>query len=275
MRPLLIMANAEIREGLRNRWIVSAIVGLTLFAFSLALLGSAPIGEVRASALNITSVSLSSLSVYLIPLIALMLAFDAIVGEAERGTLLLLLSYPIQRWQVLVGKFLGHICILSLAIVTGYGLAGLYISLNHAIAIVEWANYLSMIASTLLLGAVFLSIGYLLSVLVKERATAIGAAIVTWLLMIVVYDFMLLGLVLADKQQFISGKMLAAVIYLNPADIYRLFNLAGNESASLISGMSDLAGTVLLQPWSMIMALLIWIAAPLIAAITIFNRSEI
>jgi Cu-processing system permease protein len=275
MRPLLIMAMAEIREGLRNRWIVSAILGLTLFAFSLALLGSAPIGEVKASALSITTVSLASLSVYLIPLIALMLAFDAIVGEAERGTLLLLLTYPIKRWQVLAGKFLGHMSILSLAVVIGYGLAGLYISLKHAIDITEWLNYGSMIASTLLLGSVFLSIGYLLSVLIKERATAIGASIAVWLVMIVVYDFMLLGLVLSDKEQLISGKILAAIIYLNPTDIYRLFNLAGNESAALISGMGDLAGTVLLQPWSMIIALLIWIATPLIAAISIFHRTEV
>ena len=42
-----------------------------------------------------TVVSLASLTVFLVPLIALLLAYDAIVGEAERGTLLLLLAYPV------------------------------------------------------------------------------------------------------------------------------------------------------------------------------------
>ena len=41
-------------------------------------------------------VSLSSLTIFLVPLIALLLSHDAIVGEAERGTLLLLLSYPVR-----------------------------------------------------------------------------------------------------------------------------------------------------------------------------------
>lgn len=275
MRLTLILALAEIREGLRNRWIATAILGLTIFTFSLAMLGSVPIGDVKASAMNIMTVSLSSLSVYLIPLICLMLAFDTIVGEAEHGTLLLLFTYPVKRWQILVGKFLGHIAILSLAVITSYGLAGLYISLKYPTDITEWLNYSTMIASTLLLGSVFLSIGYLVSVLVKARATAMGASIVIWLVMVVAYDFMLLGMVLSDKEQIIDGKILATLIYMNPTDIYRLFNLAGNDAAGLITGLNDLAGTLLLQPLSMLIALLTWIVVPLSAAIIIFHRREI
>ena len=61
-----------------------------------------------AGALDVSVVSRTSLSVYLLPLIALLLAFDALVGEFERGTMLLLLSYPVARWQVVMGKFSGH-----------------------------------------------------------------------------------------------------------------------------------------------------------------------
>ena len=43
------------------------------------------------------------------PLIALLLSYDAIVGEVERGTMMLLLTYPVARWQVVLGKFLGHV----------------------------------------------------------------------------------------------------------------------------------------------------------------------
>ena len=275
MKPILIMALAEIREGLRNRWIAVAIAGLSVFAFSLALLGSAPVGEIKASALDITTVSLASLSVYLIPLIALLMAFDSIVGEAEHGTLLLLLTYPIQRWQVLSGKFLGHIIILSLSIIIGYGLGGLYISFNHATGVNDWLNFARMIASTLLLGCIFLSIGYLLSVLVKQRATAIGACVAVWVLMIVVYDFILLGLVLTDSEQTLKGEFLAVLIYLNPTDIYRLYNLVGNESASLITGMVNLSDTIFLETWALVSALLMWIAVPFVTAVLIFHRREV
>ena len=40
-------------------------------------------------------VSLSSLTIFLLPLIALLISYDAVVGEMERGTMLLLLSYPV------------------------------------------------------------------------------------------------------------------------------------------------------------------------------------
>ena len=42
-----------------------------------------------------TVASLTSLATFLMPLIALLLAYDAIVGEEEGGTLLLLLTYPL------------------------------------------------------------------------------------------------------------------------------------------------------------------------------------
>ena len=92
---------------------------------SLALLGSAPTGQVGVGELDVVIVSLTSLSIFLVPLIALLIAHDAIVGEAERGTLPLLLSYPVRRWQVIVGKFCGHVLILLFATIIGYGAAAL------------------------------------------------------------------------------------------------------------------------------------------------------
>ena len=115
MNAALTIAGKEIREGLRNRWILATTLLLAVLALTLSFLGSAPTGTVKASPLDVIVVSLSSLTIFLIPLIALLLSHDAIVGEAERGTLLLLLSYPVRRGQVILGKFLGHIAILQRA----------------------------------------------------------------------------------------------------------------------------------------------------------------
>ena len=51
------------------------------------LLGSSPTGTVKADPLAVTVVSLSSLSIFLVPLIAMLLAYDAVVGEVDRGTM--------------------------------------------------------------------------------------------------------------------------------------------------------------------------------------------
>ena len=77
------IALKEIRGGLRNRWVASLIVTLAGLALILALLGAAPGGGVKASALSVTVVSLASLSVYLLPLIALMLSYDASSARAS------------------------------------------------------------------------------------------------------------------------------------------------------------------------------------------------
>ena len=104
-----LIAMQEIRVGLRNRWVLATTLLLAALALSLVLLGSAPTGTVKADPLAVVIVSLSSLTIFLVPLIALLLSFDAIVGEHERGTLMLLLAYPVARWQVVVGKVLGQV----------------------------------------------------------------------------------------------------------------------------------------------------------------------
>jgi Cu-processing system permease protein len=180
MRTLTQLAGKEFRDGLRNRWVAASIAALAGLALVLALLGSAPVGDVGASALSVTVVSLTSLTVYLLPLIALMLSYDAIVGEQERGTLQLLLSYPVARWQVVLGKFLGHLLILVLAIILGFGSAALVITGLGGADREGWLAFLSLCGSAALLGAVFVALGYLLSVLCDERAKAAGLAIGLW-----------------------------------------------------------------------------------------------
>ena len=119
--PVAVIALQEIENGLRNRWVLAATLLLACLALSLTLLGSAPTGAVKVSALTVTVVSLASLTIFLVPLIALLLAYEAIVGEAERGTLLLLLAYPVARQQVLARQVPGSSVHPRVATVVGYG----------------------------------------------------------------------------------------------------------------------------------------------------------
>jgi len=95
---------------------------------------------------------------------------------AEHDTPVLLLTYPVARWQVVMGKFFGHMMILLAAVVVGYGGAAVITVLFTQNGIDGWQAYVSMMGSSLLLGAVFIALGYLVSVLVRERSTAAGAA---------------------------------------------------------------------------------------------------
>src|SRR3546814_17595274 len=64
------LAMQEIRAGLRNRWVVATTLLLAALSLSLALLGSAPTGVVKADPLAVVVVSLASLTIFLVPLIA-------------------------------------------------------------------------------------------------------------------------------------------------------------------------------------------------------------
>ena len=274
MSTILVIAEKEIREGLRNRWVLATTLLLATLALSLTFLGSAPTGNVGASRLDVVIVSLSSLSVFLVPLIALLISHDAVVGEMERGTMLLLLSYPVKRWQVVLGKFLGHLAILAFSTVVGYGIAAVALAFTGgAIGRESWAAFASLIGSSILLGAVFVAIGYLVSALVGERGTAGGIAIGIWLVFVLVYDMALLGLLVVDQGRTVTGGMLNVLLLLNPTDAYRLINLGGTAGA--ISGMGGMADIATLAPAALLAALLAWAAIPLAAAILVFSRREL
>jgi ABC-type transport system involved in multi-copper enzyme maturation permease subunit len=139
MKQIFVIALKEVQDGMRNRWVILIALSMAAFALILALLGSVPTGMTKISTLAVTVVSLASLGIFFIPLISLLLTYDSIVGEAERGTLILLLSYPIARWQVIAGKFCGALVLLFLAVALGYGSAGIAIGLTAETAFTEQA----------------------------------------------------------------------------------------------------------------------------------------
>lgn len=276
MNTIITIAVKEIRQAVRNRWVLAATLLLAGLALSLTFLGSAPTGNVGVRALDVVIVSLSSLTIFLVPLIALLISHDAIVGDMERGTMLLLLSYPVARWQVLLGKFLGHLSVLTFATCLGYGaaVAALSATASH-FAQGSLAAFAAMIGSSVLLGAVFVAIGYLVSALVRDRGTAAGLCIGLWLLLVLIYDMALLGLLVLDQGRNISGATLNALLLLNPTDVYRLFNLTGFANVSLFSGMAGLAGSTNLSVQTLVAALSIWTLIPLALAMLAFSRREL
>jgi Cu-processing system permease protein len=274
MKTVTIAAQ-EIRVGLRNRWVAATTGLMAALALSLVLLGSAPTGSIGADPLAVVVVSITSLTIFLIPLIALLLSFDSIVGEHERGTLMLLLSYPLARWQVVVGKVLGQTVILGGATLVGYGAAAAALGLQAEIAAEAWLAYSGMIASSVMLGAAFIAMGCLASTLVRERATAAGLAVGVWLFFVLIYDSALLGLLVADQGRVVGEQGLNALLLLNPADAFRLFNMTATESVSVYSGMAGPGDPSGMTSAILLGSLAAWILVPLLLAVAVFHRRAV
>ena len=274
MRGILTVASSELRIGLRNRWVLMATLLLAALSLALAFLGAAPGGTIDAGRLTVTAVGLASLATYLVPLIALLLAYDAIVGELDRGTLLLLLSYPLARHEIVLGKFLGQVTVVAIATVLGFGAAALAVAATGDIRAGELLLFWRLVASSVLLGAAFVGLGHLASCLVRDRNTAAGLAIGIWLFLVLLFDMGLLAALVADDGGMFSKHVFPWLLIANPADAYRLLNLSGMPSIEQLSGMAGLAKTAKPASSILLASIVAWILLPLALTAARFQRRE-
>ena len=275
MTAVAAIAGREVLAGIRNRWMLAASLLLGVLALTLAFVGSAPAGPVAASRLAITVVSLSSLSIFLVPLIGLLVSYDALVGEIERGTMPLLMTYPVTRWRIVLGKFAGQVAILAIATVTGFGVAALITGLGEGGDAEAWRAFGVMVGGSILLGAAFIALGTLFSAVVAERGTAAGISVAAWLVFVVLFDMALLAILVADEGQVVSGDLFRVLLLLNPTDVYRMLTLSGSETVGALSGMAGVSAEAAFGHALLLPVMVLWIAAPLALAGLLFGRKEL
>ena len=275
MTAVAAIAGREVLAGIRNRWMLAASLLLGVLALTLAFVGSSPAGPVAASRLAITVVSLSSLSVFLVPLIGLLVSYDTLVGEVERGTMPLLMTYPVTRWRIVLGKFAGQVAILAIATVIGFGVAALITGLGEGGDAEAWRAFGVMVGGSILLGAAFIALGTLFSAVVAERGTAAGVSVAAWLVFVVLFDLALLAILVADEGQVVSGDLFRVLLLLNPTDVYRMLTLSGSETVGALSGMAGVSAEAAFGHALLVPVMVLWIAAPLALAGLLFGRKEL
>ncbi len=264
LKPIAIVAGKEFRDRIRNRWVLAIAVVFAAFALLIAYFGAAQQGAVGFRGIEVTIASLTSLVIYLLPLIALILGFDAIVGERERGSLDLLLSLPITRLELLLGKYLGLAAALTLSTLLGFGLTGvLFVSQAEAGALF---HYIGFVASAILMGLSFLSIAVLLSTLASDRTRASGAAIGVWFFFVLVFDLILLGLLVASGSGDAGGVALPYLLLANPADIFRILNIFSMDEVKSLYGLATVFPPELADPWLLGGVMGLWLVIPLMLA---------
>ena len=272
---LAAIAVKELRDGLRNRWALSIALGLAVLALVIAWFGPAASGTVGFASLGATVVSLASLAVFLVPLVALLLGYEAVVGEAERGTLLLLLAYPVSRGLLLAGKFAGHALLLAAAITVGLGGAALVLAATGAAAAEGfWPAFARLVASTVLLGWAFLALAYAISAGAREKGRAAALALAAWLGLVLVYDLLLLGALVAAAGR-VPAWLFEALLVANPADAFRVLNLGGEAAREALGGLGGLVHGAALSPALLVSVLLAWTALLLGLAFWRFARRPV
>lgn len=271
---IVTVLKKEVADNIRNKWI---IVLTAIFAI-LTLAASILAGGGRLGGLEETVTSLMSISMILIPLIAIMLGYATISGEDEDGSLAVLLSYPIRRGEVFLGKFFGLAIVIALATSVGFGISGIAIGLSKSAT--PWGNYAAFILLAVLLGVLYLSVSMCFSALFKRRVASLGAGILLFFWS-TIYGTVLMGI------YFATGGSMSDFTSMNPSipdwfwnSIY-LSPMDMNQTATMLVFNIERAFGFAIDVPSFINltrilgAHLAWIAIPLVIAYAAFDRRDI
>jgi Cu-processing system permease protein len=271
-RIVTTLFKKEISDSLNNRWFMlyaAAFTGLALLLSWLSL-SSGGTGYSGFAGFGRTAASLVNLVLLVVPLMALTIGASSLSGERERGTLSYLLSQPVDRSEVLIGKYLGLAGALLGALALGFGLSAMIIAGRGGQTDAKAYGLLVVFAFILALG--MLSLGFLISVLTRKSAVATGVALFAWLSLVFVGDLGLMGTTLAFKLPIHTLFNLALI---NPLQVFKMSALISINSTLDVLGP---AGVYAMQTyrdnltWLFLGSLLAWIVLPLFATYVVFDR---
>lgn len=211
-----IIARRELREALRGKWLAFYAIGFAALGIALSGASLASSGYAGLGGFGRTAASLINALLLFVPLLGLSLGAGSFVRERERGTLLYLLSQPVNRAEVFMGTVLGLAIAMITAIAVGYGLAGVALAAGgggNATVFLALAGY------SVLLALVSLGLGVLISTLARKSATAIGAALILWLVLVFFTDLGVIAVALSLRP---TPETLFGLLVLNPLQAFKL-----------------------------------------------------
>jgi Cu-processing system permease protein len=274
LNPSLIIAKKEIMDNIRNKWIIILSIIFALLTVVVSYFGS--IYTEGWQDLGTTIAGMMSLVQFLVPIIALVLGYGAIISEIERGSMSALLSQPTSRLEIILGKFIGLGAIISITILVGFGFGGIIIALN--VSNTNYVDYLIFILSTILIGLVFLSLAIFFSTLFKKRSTAMGGAIFLWFFFNMILPIIFAGILFMSISfsELLDGTIPEWYQYLtliNPLSVYSnlnsiALNLNFGQAVS-ISYPSMFSGELMAG------ILFLWIIVLIFLSIWRFNNKDV
>lgn len=215
--PLIwIIARRELRDALRNKWLAFYALGFAALSVALSGASLANSGYAGLGGFGRTAASLVNALLLFVPLLGLNAGATAITRERERGTLLYLLAQPVNRAEVFFGYALGTALAVISAILIGYGLAGVVLSLGAG---GDPGIFLELAMYTALLALVAVAMGLVVGAVARKTATATSAALMLWLALVFFSDLGMIGATLAFRP---TTETLFALLVANPLQTFKL-----------------------------------------------------
>ncbi|WP_409340595.1 ABC transporter permease [Paenibacillus sp. MBLB4367] len=264
------VALRELRIGFRNIWAYSFLALFSLFSLALLLINSQNAVQGYSS---MTS-SMLNLTLYLLPLMTLLLGSFSLTAEKEEGSWQLLSTYPLSTMHFILGKYVGLAAVLLSIIAFGFGLTG---AVGSAFGKgFEWHIFILFVVFSIGLVLLFLAVALGIGTIAKNRWQALTIGVAIWFFAVIGWPALLISILGIVPYLWIKP-VLIGLTFLNPAELVRLFvviklgggSALGPEYYAWVRWVTQPSGT-----WLFFGVCLLWIAGAISSAFVFWERGR-
>lgn len=267
------LARKELADAGRNRWLWVYAAGFAVIAAALAFLGVPGAGQAGFGGFGRTAASLVALVQILVPLMALTLGAQTVAGQAERGTLRFVLAHPVGRFEVLAGTAGGLALALWGSVAAGFGAAALAATLGGTSG--DPLSLLVLAGLSALLATSMLAVGLAVGASSRRASTAVGGAVLAWILLVFGGDLGIMGTAVATR---LPVGVLFFAVAANPVEAFRLAAVPVFGSSLDVLGPAGTYAIDTLGAGATPLAvgvLLVWTLVPVAVAARAFARRDL
>ena len=228
-------------------------VGILLAAYLYPVTGPDPITTARFTGY------VTGWLTTLVPLVGVLLGYNAVVSERESGALLLSLSLPHSREDVLLGKFLSRAGLVAVTMLAALVIGGALVVYPYGE--LELVRSLSFVGLALLYSALWtgLAVAVSLSVSTKRRALllSVGALILFVFFWGTLRELLEVGL---EAAGLVDGGLPEAIQFFFTLSPNRAFVLLTD---GFINPGASVSGPWYLGEWLALLVFAVWLVGPL------------
>jgi ABC-2 type transport system permease protein len=233
MKQLWLTARLDIVESLRARWFLiytGVFGGIVALLFLFGLTESRVLGFIGLSRLLVTYIQLT---MAILPIFVLITTVRSVAGDREAGVFEYLLSLPVSLGAWFWGKILGRYIVVFAPVFLAM-LAAVLIAIVKEIEI-PWGMFGYYTGLLAAMALCFLGLGMLISAIARSTDMAQGAAFMTWLVLLLFLDLILLGIMIQGR---IAPEIAVGIALANPLQVFRTAALALFDPQLIVLGPS-------------------------------------
>ena len=242
----------------RNRFAIGYSALLFLVSTGLFFLDADPVKAL---------IGLAQVLLALVPLLSLVFTIIWFYNQYEFTVLLAV--QPLRRGSITRAQYLAVTTALIASFLVGVGLP-----------VMAWApggiGWTLLITGTALT-AVFCALGLWIAVSQRDRAKAVGIGLVSWVLLLLVWDASLLWLMFSFSDRPIEP-LIVPLAALNPIDLSRILIMLKIDLAALLGYSGAVYQKFFGSTGGMLLslgALILWTAVPAWRAVRVFARKDL